>query len=72
LKSPEGEFPGGPGVKDPALSLLWLGFNPWLGNLHMRRMWPPKYSKIRIKSPEGLKERGQEAKKRCGEPTQWG
>lgn len=22
-------------VKDPALSLLWLGFNPWLKNFHM-------------------------------------
>ena len=24
----EGEFPGGLAVKDPALSLLWLGFIP--------------------------------------------
>ena len=23
------EFPGGPAVKDLALSLLWLSFNPW-------------------------------------------
>ena len=23
------EFPGGSGVKDLALSLLWLGFDPW-------------------------------------------
>ena len=23
------EFPGGSGGKDPALSLLWLGLNPW-------------------------------------------
>ena len=22
-------------VKDPALSLLWLGFNPWSRNFHM-------------------------------------
>ena len=24
------EFPGGSAVKDQALSLLWLGFDPWL------------------------------------------
>lgn len=27
------EFPGGLGVKDPTLSLLWLGFTPWPGEL---------------------------------------
>ena len=27
------EFPGGLGVKDLALSLLWLRFSPWPGNL---------------------------------------
>ena len=25
-------------VKDPALSLLWLGFDPWPGNFHMPRV----------------------------------
>ena len=35
-------------VKDPALlpqqlmSLLWHGFNPWLGNFHIPRVWPKK------------------------------
>lgn len=23
------EFPGGLGLKDPALSLPWYGYNPW-------------------------------------------
>ena len=27
------EFPGGLGLKDPALSLPWYGFNPWPGEL---------------------------------------
>ena len=26
------EFPGGLVVRDPAMSLLWLGFDPWLGS----------------------------------------
>ena len=29
------EFPSGLVVKDTALSLLWLWFNPWPGNFHM-------------------------------------
>ena len=29
------EFPGGLVIKDPALSPLWLGFDPWPGNFHM-------------------------------------
>ena len=29
------------GVKDPALSLLWLGFEPWPENFYMLQM-PPK------------------------------
>ena len=38
-------------VKDPALSLLWLGsmlwlgFDPWPGNLHMPWAWPKKKKK---------------------------
>ena len=27
-------------VKDPALSLLWPGFNPWPGNFHVPWVWP--------------------------------
>ena len=27
-------------VKDLALSLIWHGFDPWLGNLRMLQMWP--------------------------------
>ena len=39
-------------VKDPALlqlwhrSQLWLGFNPWPGNLHMSQVWLLKKKKI--------------------------
>ena len=29
----EREFPGGLAVKDLALLLLWLGFNPWPRNI---------------------------------------
>ena len=32
------EFPGGLAVKDSALSLLWLGFNPWSTNFCMLRV----------------------------------
>ena len=28
-------FLGGLSVKDPSLSLLWLGFDPWPGNFHL-------------------------------------
>ena len=31
-------------VKDPSLSLLWLGFSPWPGNFHKPRA-PPKKKK---------------------------
>ena len=39
------EFPGGLAIKDSALSLLWLGFNPWPGNFCMpgaHPLTPPK------------------------------
>ena len=42
------EFPGGPGVKDSALSplwlrlLLWLGFDPWPRNFGMLQAQPGK------------------------------
>ena len=26
-------------VKDPSMSLLWQGFSPWPGNLHMPWVW---------------------------------
>lgn len=32
--------PGGPEVKNPALSLVWHGFNLLLGNLHMTGVQP--------------------------------
>ena len=41
----EREFPGGLLVKDPALSLLWLGFDPWPGNFCMLQAWPKNTSK---------------------------
>ena len=31
------EFPGGLEVKDPILSPLWCGFDPWSGNFGMCR-----------------------------------
>ena len=36
-------------VKDPALSLLWHGFNPCSGNFHMLWAWPKK-NKIKLKN----------------------
>ena len=33
------EFPGSLEVKDSALSLLWLRFNPWHGNFCMPQPW---------------------------------
>ena len=35
-------------VKEPALSLMWLGFNPWLGNFCILQ-----YSQIRVCSLAG-------------------
>ena len=58
-KSPEqndlGEFPGGPAVKDSALSLPWLRLllwlNPWPGKFLMPRT-PPKKKKKKKKKKE--------------------
>ena len=30
------------GVKDPVLSLLWCGFDPWHRNFHMQQVWGEK------------------------------
>lgn len=27
-------------VKDPALSLLWFGIDPWARNFHILQAWP--------------------------------
>ena len=35
LKQLDWEFPGGRAVKNSALSLLWLQFDPWPGNFCM-------------------------------------
>ena len=35
------EFPGGLAVKDLALSLPWLGFDPWPENFRMLQAIPP-------------------------------
>ena len=32
-------------VKDPALSLLWCGFDPWPGKFHMLWVWQKKKKK---------------------------
>ena len=39
------EFPGGLAVKDSALSLPWLRFNPWPRNFHMPQVQPKKKKK---------------------------
>ena len=48
------------GDKDPVLSLLWLGFNPWSGNFYMLWVWPKNFlhfekvnnsSQIKVKNP---------------------
>ena len=42
-------------VKDPMLSLqqlgvlLWHGFDPWPGNLHMPQVWPNKVKQNTVK-----------------------
>ena len=36
------EFPGGLAVKDLALSLMRLRFDPWSRNFHMSQAWPKK------------------------------
>ena len=42
-----GEFPGGLVVKDLVLSLLWLRFDPWSGNLCMPWVWLERKKKDR-------------------------
>ena len=32
-------------AKDPTLSLLWRGFDPWPHNCHMMQAWPKKQNK---------------------------
>ena len=32
-------------IKDPALSLLWLGFDPWPWNFCMVWVWPKEKKK---------------------------
>ena len=32
-------------VKDPGLSLLWLGFHPWARNFRMLQVWQKKKRK---------------------------
>ena len=39
------DFPGGLAFKDSALSLLWLRFDPWPGNLCMPWVWSEKKKK---------------------------
>ena len=49
------------GIKDSALSLLWLalllwcGFDPWPGNFSMPREWPEKKKKKRERDQKVLK-----------------
>ena len=49
------EFPGGLVIKDPVLSMLWLGsllwcgFDSWPWNLHMPQPWPKKKKKKKKK-----------------------
>ena len=39
------EYPGGLVVKDPVLSLLWFGFDPWPGSSKMQKEWSKKKKK---------------------------
>ena len=48
-KSEGWEFPGGLVVKDSALSLLWIGFNPWPRELPQAAGAPPKKKEKRKK-----------------------
>ena len=43
------EFPGDLAVMDPALSLLWLGFNPWPRNFHLGQVQQKKKKKKMVK-----------------------
>ena len=44
------EFPGGLEFKNPALSLLWLGFSPWPRNFLMLQVQPPSPKRGRTKN----------------------
>ena len=50
LKLEGREFFSGLAVKDSVLSLLWHGFDPWLGNFHM----PQERQKIQTKPNQNL------------------
>ena len=39
------EFPSGLGVKDSALLMVWLRFDPWPGNFFKPQMQPKKKKK---------------------------
>ena len=43
------EFPSDLAVKDLALSLLWLGFSPWLRNLCMPQAQPKRGKNLKEK-----------------------
>ena len=53
------EFPGGPVVKDLALSLLWLrlqlwhGLDPWPRNFYIPQAWPRERERERENCPLG-------------------
>ena len=51
-------------VKDPALSLLWRGFNPWPGNFCIPQVWPKQKTKTSVLQ-------GQVSKKVKRPPTEW-
>ena len=46
------EFPSGLSVKDGALSLPWLGFNPWARNFHMPQAQQKKKKKKKKKKKD--------------------
>ena len=35
-------------IKDLMLPQLWLGFDPWLGKLHLLQVWPKKKKKMQL------------------------
>ena len=49
IKTSLSEFPGGPAIKDLALSLLWLGLHPGAENSYMLWVYPKKKKKKKEK-----------------------
>ena len=62
------EFPGGVVVRDPELSLLWLGFDTWPRNFHM--LWAQPKNKKTKTNKQKQKTKKQKRKTRALESDQ--